>query len=321
MIMNQKHKCCVYLGDELARYGFGNAHPFGPIRHDVFEQAFYKKSLANKVEIIKPKSVGQNIIELFHTHKYVEQVKRQSINGTGYLDQGDTPAFTGMFEAASVVTGSVCDALDRLVRNEYKRAFIPIAGLHHARRNIAAGFCVFNDCGIAIEYLRHQYNIQRIAYVDIDAHHGDGVFYSFESDPDLIFADLHEDGRFLYPGTGADTETGKGTAIGTKLNIAMQPGSNDMDFMQAWKKVEHFLLQHGADFILFQCGADSLKGDPITHMEYSEKAHAYAAERLCMLADQLCGGRLIAMGGGGYNHTNIAKAWTAVVQSLAKASP
>ena len=109
---------------------------------------------------------------------YVEQVKQQSILGNGYLDQGDTPAFTGMYEAASSVVGSVCDAVDRIVNNEYQRAFIPIAGLHHARRNIAAGFCVFNDCGVAIEYLRHKHNIQRIAYIDIDAHHGDGVLYS-----------------------------------------------------------------------------------------------------------------------------------------------
>jgi acetoin utilization protein AcuC len=224
-----------------------------------------------------------------------------------------------MYEAASSVVGTVCNAVDRLLNKEYKRAFIPIAGLHHARRDIAAGFCVFNDCGIAIEYLRYKYNVQRIAYVDIDAHHGDGVFYSFESDADLIFADLHEDGRFLYPGTGDATETGIGDAQGTKLNIPMLPEANDLDFMLAWESVEEFLLQNPVDFILLQCGADSIKGDPITHLEYSENAHAYAAKRLCILADDMCAGKLIALGGGGYNHNNIAKTWTAVVDSLAQA--
>jgi len=278
--MNQHHDCCIYLGDELARYGFGNDHPFGPMRHYVFEQEFYKQLLQNKVDILSPQTINQSILELFHTHDYVEQVKQQSKLGTGFLDHGDTPAFIGMHEATSYVAVSVCDAVDRLVIKEYKRAFIPIAGLHHTRRNIAAGFCVFNDCGIAIEYLRHQHHIQRIAYVDIDAHHGDGVFYSFESDPDLIFVDLHEDGRFLYPSTGAESETGKGDAKGTKLNIPMAPGSNDDAFMRAWESVEEFLLKHRADFILLHCGADSIKGDPITHMEYSEKAHAHAAKRL-----------------------------------------
>ncbi len=314
--MNQKKNCCVYLGEELARYGFGNGHPFGPKRHQVFEEEFYKQSLNEKVDILSPQTISQDVLELFHTHDYVEQVKQQSRLGTGFLDHGDTPAFIGMFEASSSVVGTVCNAVDRIINNEYKRAFIPIAGLHHARRHIAAGFCVFNDCGVAIEYLRHKHNIQRIAYIDIDAHHGDGVFYSFENDPELIFADLHEDGRFLYPGTGAETETGKDNAMGTKLNIPMPPSANDNDFMQAWNSVENFLLKHGANFILLQCGADSIKGDPITHLEYSEKAHAYAAERLGILANELCEGRLIAMGGGGYNHDNIAKTWTAVIQSM-----
>lgn len=287
------------------------------MRHYVFEQEFYKKSLYEKVDVLPPQTAEQSVLELFHTHDYVEQVKQQSRLGTGYLDQGDTPAFIGMFEAASSVVGTVCNAVDRIMNKEYKRAFIPIAGLHHARRDIAAGFCVFNDCGVAIEYLRHKHHIKRIAYIDIDAHHGDGVFYSFENDPQLIFADLHEDGRFLYPGTGASTETGKDDAQGTKLNIPMPPESNDNDFMQAWESVEKFLLQQRADFILLQCGADSIKGDPITHMEYSEKAHAYAAKRLCTLANEMCDGRFIALGGGGYNHNNIAKTWTAVVESMA----
>ena len=317
--MTHQHNCCVYLGDDLASYGFGNDHPFGPMRHHVFEQEFYKKSLHEIVDILPPKTIEQSVLELFHTHDYVEKVKQQSRFGTGYLDQGDTPAFIGMFEAASSVVGTVCDAVDRLVNNEYKRAFIPIAGLHHARRHIAAGFCVFNDCGVAIEYLRHKYHIHRIAYVDIDAHHGDGVFYSFENDPELIFADLHEDGRFLYPGTGAVTETGTDDAQGSKINIPMPPQSDDDAFMQAWESVEKLLLQQRADFILLQCGADSIKGDPITHLEYSKKAHAHAAERLCKLANEMCEGKLIAMGGGGYNHDNIAKAWTAVVKSMAQA--
>ncbi|HIN67675.1 MAG TPA: acetoin utilization protein AcuC, partial [Methylococcales bacterium] len=270
--MSQQYDCCVYLGEELAAYGFGNDHPFGPLRHHVFEQAFYQQSLQEKVAVRQPQSVDQSILELFHTHDYVEQVKQQSKFGLGYLDQGDTPAFIGMYEAASTVAGSVCDAIDRIVKKEYKRAFIPIAGLHHARRHIAAGFCVFNDCGIAIEYLRAQHNIQRIAYVDIDAHHGDGVFYSFEDDPELIFVDLHEDGRFLYPGTGSESETGQGPAKGCKLNIPMPPYSNDDDFLNAFEQAEQFLIAQGADFILLQCGADSIQGDPITTLAYSEQA-------------------------------------------------
>lgn len=310
------HQCCVFLGDALANYGFGSDHPFSTQRHDVFLKAFLEQQLDKKVDVLEPTTTNQQTLELFHTHDYVEKVRHQSILGKGYLDQGDTPAFAGMYEAASAVAGTVCHAADLIMTDKYQRAFIPIAGLHHARRHIAAGFCVFNDCGIVIEYLRHQHKIQRIAYVDIDAHHGDGVFYSFEDDPNLIFVDVHEDGHYLYPGTGDTLETGKGTAMGSKLNIPVPPQANDELFRKLWPTIESFLRKFQPEFILLQCGADSIAGDPITHMAYSEASHAFASTQLCKLANEVCGGRLIAMGGGGYNHTNIASAWTAVVRAL-----
>lgn len=311
------HSCCVYLGDHLASYGFGNDHPFGPQRHHVFEQAFYQQALDQKVDILSPVKTDRQTLELFHSSDYINKVIEQSKFGVGYLDNGDTPAFIGMFEAACYVAGSVVDAIDQLMNTHYKRAFIPIAGLHHAQRHIAAGFCVVNDCGIAIETLFKKYHLQRVAYIDIDAHHGDGVFYSFEDDPRLIFIDMHEDGQFLYPGTGAINESGKGDAAGTKLNIPMPPQADDKLFFEMWPQVENFIEKYRPEFILFQCGADSIKDDPITHLAYTEKAHAYAAKRLVMLAEKYCDGRLLAMGGGGYNHDNIARTWTAVVKALA----
>jgi len=205
------------------------------------------------------------------------------------------------------------------MQGDAERAFVPIGGLHHAGRNCAAGFCVFNDCGVAAEHLRKKHGLQRIAYVDIDAHHGDGMFYGFEDDPDLIFADVHEDGRFLYPGTGAESETGTGRARGTKLNIPLQPGAGDEEFKKAWSRIESYVDHAQPEFILFQCGADSLEGDPITHLRYTEQAHADAATALCGLADKHCGGRIVGTGGGGYNRHNLARAWTRVVQSFVEA--
>ena len=218
-----------------------------------------------------------------------------------------------------MVVGTTLAAVDAVMRGDCKRAFVPIAGLHHAARDRAAGFCVFNDCGVAVEYLRKNYGIQRIAYVDIDAHHGDGVFYGFEDDPDALFADIHEDGRFLYPGTGAAEETGTGRARGTKLNIPMPPGAEDADFDREWLRVESYLEEAQPEFVLFQCGADSLAGDPITHLCYTEQAHANAAAALCRIADKYCGGRIVGTGGGGYNRQNLARAWTRVVQSFVAA--
>jgi len=307
---------CVYIGNELARYGFGEGHPFGPDRLGAFWSQAQASGLDERVIQCAPVSVGQDVIERFHTPDYVARVIRQSVSGTGYLDGGDTPAFPGIYEAACFVVGSVLGAIERILNGECRHAFVPIAGLHHARRDSAAGFCVFNDCGIAIETLRIQHGLQRIAYVDIDAHHGDGVFYSFEEDPDLAFADLHEDGRFLYPGTGREEETGVGDARGTKLNIPMPPEAGDEQFYPAWERVETFIERQCPEFILFQCGADSIAGDPITHLRYTPAAHRHAAQRLQYLAEKHCQGRLLAMGGGGYNRGNLALAWTAVVNAL-----
>ena len=133
-----KNSCCVYLGDKLAAYGFGDEHPFGPQRHQVFEQAFYQQQLDKRVDILSPVKTDRQTLELFHTDEYIQKVIEQSKFGVGYLDNGDTPAFTGMYEAACFVTGTVVDAIDQLMNTHYKKAFIPIAGLHHARRHIAA---------------------------------------------------------------------------------------------------------------------------------------------------------------------------------------
>ncbi|MDX1516943.1 MAG: acetoin utilization protein AcuC [Woeseiaceae bacterium] len=309
----------VYRGDELARYGFGDPHPFGTDRHDVFHAELERRGLGDAIDYASPRRAGTEDLLLFHTPEYVDFVLQKSESGEGFLDEGDTPAIPGIFDAASDVVGSVMSAADAIMHGDATRAFVPIAGLHHAARDRAAGFCVFNDCGVVAEYLRREYRLKRIAYVDIDAHHGDGMFYGFVSDPDLLFADIHEDGRFLYPGTGAATETGTGPAEGTKLNIPLPPGAGDAEFFGAWDAVLAYLDRARPEFILFQCGADSLAGDPITHLEFTEEAHGTAAAALCRLADSHCEGRIIGTGGGGYNRDNLARAWTRVVEAFARA--
>ena len=309
-------KVLVYRGKEIAAYGFGDPHPFGTDRHDVFHAELDQAGLSDAIDFGHPRPALVDELALFHTADYIDKVSRMSAEGKGWLDEGDTPAVKGIYDAASAVVGAVLCAVDEVMHDNYKRAFIPIAGLHHAARNRAAGFCVFNDCGIAAEYLRKAFGLKRIAYVDIDAHHGDGVFYGFEDDPDLIFADIHEDGRYLYPGTGHAHETGTGRAKGTKLNIPVAPGADDAEFRRVWKRVEEYIDAQAPEFIIMQCGADSLEGDPITHLRWSEEAHAEAAAALCLLAEKHCGGRIIGTGGGGYNRRNLARAWTRVVQSF-----
>jgi acetoin utilization protein AcuC len=313
----------VLFGEALAKYGFGNSHPFGSDRVYAFWSKLQSQGLCNIV-VEEPELASEQDVLSFHNREYVELVKIASKHGSRVpLDTGDTPAFKGVFEAALYVVGSTLAALDMVVRGtdrfgrKIDHAFNPIGGLHHARRESAGGFCVFNDIAVAIMKARKKYGIKRIAYVDIDAHHGDGVFYGFEDDPLLFIADIHEDGRYLYPGTGFSAETGKGNAAGTKMNIPLEPKANDDEFVVAFDRVERFVDDVKPELIILQCGADGLVGDPITHLQYSIKAHRFAVDKLHKLAHKYCKGRIVALGGGGYNRENIGNAWTEVVKSLA----
>lgn len=306
----------VVAGERLARYGFGSGHPFGTDRHDAFWREFNRRGLQLRTLVEEPRVATPQELQRFHSTEYVEEVRQKSRDGHGWLDSGDTPAYQGVFEDASTVVGAALGASEALMSGRARRAFIPIAGLHHAARHRAAGFCVFNDIGVVIETLLQDGGLKRVGYVDIDAHHGDGVFYGFEADPRVIFADLHEDGRHLYPGTGAAAETGRGPAAGTKLNIPLSAGADDAVFAQHWPRVLEHLRAFSPEFIVLQCGADSVAGDPITHLAWSAESHRRAARDLGLLADDLGHGRVLALGGGGYNRSNLATAWNNVVEAL-----
>jgi acetoin utilization protein AcuC len=314
--MSRRAKVLLYAGAELGRYGFGAGHPFSPARLAAFTGRAVQEGLAARCLLPPTVTAAEELIGLFHERAHIELVKERSAHPAGFLDGGDTPAFFGCYEAAAAVVGSAADAARRMARGEAQRAFVPIAGLHHATRDGAAGFCIFNDCGVVIELARQELGIRKVAYVDIDAHHGDGVFYAFEGDPELCFADIHQDGRTLYPGTGFSDETGTGSALGTKLNIGVPPMADDRIFAAAWERVEAHVRAAEPELIVLQCGADSVAGDPLTAMRFSASAHATAARRLCALADELGHGRVLALGGGGYNLDNCAKAWAGVLGAL-----
>jgi acetoin utilization protein AcuC len=305
----------VVADEPLGLYGFPDGHPFGADRQAAFLREFRGRGLERRCLVRASRLATDAELRAFHTERHVELVRLKSASGQGALDGGDTPAFRGCFEAAARVVGATLEAAQALLDGSAERAFVAIAGLHHAARDASAGFCVFNDCGVLIELLRRQ-GIGPVAYVDIDVHHGDGVFYAFEADADVVFADLHEDGRYLYPGTGRADERGRDAGLGRKLNIALAPGSDDAAFREHWPAVLTHLEQHRPAFIILQCGADGLAGDPLAHLQFSASSHALAASSLAALADRLGHGRLLALGGGGYDRGNIAVAWNAVVEAL-----
>jgi acetoin utilization protein AcuC len=304
----------VSFGPESEMYSFPYPHPMNRSRIVGFGD--WLRS-ARGFELVRPSQASKDDLLVFHTGEYVELVKESSLAEGGFLDYPDTPSFRGVYDASLFTVGSTLEGLRLVLEGRVEHWFNPVGGLHHAREGRAAGFCVFNDAAIAVRKALSHPGIDRVAYVDIDAHHGDGVFYAFEREPRAIIGDIHEDGRFLYPGTGRPDEIGSGEARGTKLNVCLPPGAGDAEFIEAFRGVEELLRSHPPDIILLQCGADGLGGDPLTNLEYSEAAHAHASRRLHLLSHEVCSGRLVAMGGGGYDPDNVKGAWSAVVAELA----
>ena len=307
-------KTGVGEGKELLLYTFPSPHPFTNERAQAFWRELRTENLG--VERFRPEKAGMDLLKLFHSDEHIRFVSLASQLGYGALDQGDTPAFKGVFEAAQYTVGSTVAAVSMVMNGKLLHAFNPVGGLHHARRDASAGFCVFNDIGVSIELLRKEFHARRILYVDIDVHHGDGVYYSYESDPDLFIFDIHEDGRYLYPGTGSADETGEGKARGTKVNVPLPPGSGDAPVSAQLPRLEEFARKAKLDFIILQCGADGLRGDPIAGLNYTPTTHRMVASLLHKMSHEMCSGRMVALGGGGYDPENCASAWTAVVESM-----
>jgi len=303
----------VVKGEELLRYSFPPPHPFNSARVVRFWEELGKIGMGEME--IEPERADEEALELFHDKAHVEFVRKASTLGYGYLDDGDTPAFKGVLEAAELAVGSTLSCVEKVMSGEADHGFNPVGGLHHARRDRSAGFCVFNDIGVAIETLQKE-GLRRILYVDIDVHHGDGVFYPFESDSGVFIFDVHEDGHFLYPGTGGEWETGEGRAEKTKVNVPLLPGEGDERMKDILPSLEEFATRIRPEFVILQAGADGLAGDPIGGLAYSERFHSSVARVLHRVAHDSCKGRMVALGGGGYDPGNCARAWTSVVREL-----
>lgn len=314
-----QNKVGVWLGEQLEKYGFGEDHPFGNMRMAAYQEELHKRGLHEHphFHLFEPVQASEDELALFHTRAYIDLVKQASQKGHGMLDErGDVPVYKEMFVAASHVVGSVLAAGKKILAGELRRAFVPIAGLHHGMPDKASGFCVFNDIAVLIETLIQDYKLQNIVYVDIDAHHGDGIYYPFEARKEVIFVDIHESGAHLFPNTGAATENGIGEGKKRKFNIPLNVEATDEDFFQVWPQVELFLERFHPDFIILVAGADSIAGDGLAHLNFSVKVHNYVTKRLIDIAENSCDGQILVLGGGGYNMDNVALAWNNVTEIL-----
>jgi len=268
------------------------------------------------VEVLNPAVPADEVLLSVHDPEYVAAVHRASVDPSQAeefrgLGTEDDPAFVGMHEISARIAAGSLDVARGVWRGETEHGVNFCGGLHHAMPDRASGFCIYNDCAVAIQWLLDN-GAKRVAYVDVDVHHGDGVERIFWNDPRVLTISLHETGRVLFPGTGFPSDTGGEGAQGSAVNVALPPGTGDAAWLRAFHSVVPPLLRaFRPELLVSQHGCDSHAMDPLAHLALTVDAQRASYESLHELAHEVCGGRWVALGGGGYELVDVVpRAWT-----------
>ncbi|OKL36218.1 acetoin utilization protein AcuC [Domibacillus mangrovi] len=313
-----KHDAVFVHSDQLLGYRFSENHPFNQFRLTLTIDLLRKMGALNESDIVEPRNATDDELALIHDREYIDAVKKAGRGelsesaGDGYgLGTEDTPMFEGMHEASALLVGGTLTAADQVMLEKANHALHLGGGLHHGFRGKASGFCIYNDSSVAIKYLQEKYKV-RVLYVDTDAHHGDGVQWSFYDDPDVCTYSIHETGRYLFPGTGNVNERGHGQGYGYSFNVPLDAFTEDESWLDSYettlRAVTHFFKP---DVIVTQNGADSHYYDPLTHLSTSMNIYKRIPELAHELAHEYCDGRWIAVGGGGYDIWRVVpRAWS-----------
>jgi acetoin utilization protein AcuC len=311
----------VVWGTDMTAYNFGPGHPMAPERMDLTARLARSLGLfdLDHVAVAAPGVATDAELESVHSAEFVAAVRRVSedpydTDEARGLGTEDDPAFAGMHEAAARLAGGSLLAASRILDGSALHAVNFGGGMHHAARDKASGFCIYNDAALAVQKLLDG-GIGKVAYIDVDAHHGDGTESIFWDDPRVLTVSLHESGLTLFPGTGFANEIGGPKAEGTAVNIALPSGTGDAGWLRAFHAVVPQLV--GAfqpEVIVSQHGCDSHRTDPLTHLNLSVDGQREAATAVGNLASRHCDNRWIATGGGGYNVLHVVpRSWSHLI--------
>jgi acetoin utilization protein AcuC len=303
---------------QFLNYKFSRNHPFNQTRIELTKDLLEATEALQASDIVSPRFATDNEIALIHAHDYIEAVKKAGNNdlpeeiALNYgLGTEDTPMFTNMHRASAHIVGGTLTAVDYVMEGRAKHGLSLGGGLHHGLQGKASGFCIYNDSSVAIKYMLEKYNA-RVLYIDTDAHHGDGVQWSFYDEPNVCTLSIHETGRYLFPGTGHVDERGQGKGYGFSFNVPLDAFTED----DSWIECYSTALREVADFfkpdvILTQNGVDAHYFDPLSHLSATMKLYREIPKVAHEIAHQYCDGRWIAVGGGGYDIWRVVpRAWS-----------
>ena len=318
----------LVLCPEARIYDHGPQHPLRPHRVLLTWDLIRGCGLLDRSEAstIACRSATDEEVRLVHTVDYLDATRRAGHGEDGDwwrfgYGPGDNPIFPNMHEAGALVAGASLEAARAVLDGDVAHAFNAAGGLHHAMPARASGFCVYDDPAVAIAWLLG-HGIERIAYVDLDVHHGDGVQAIFDEEPRVLTISIHESGEYLFPGTGSVDERGRGKALGTKVNVPLPPGTGDRAWLSAVRALVPPLVERfEPDVLVTQLGCDTHATDPLAHLQLTTAAYREAASFLHALAHEMTDGRWVATGGGGYQWARVVpRAWTLYFAEMAGAA-
>lgn len=331
--MNEDFTCAFIYAEELTSFEFSPHHPFKPVRAKIMLDLCHRYGLLERpgVRMIKPLPLTLAEMSKFHDPEYLEVLQRANNLNGNILGEGldelvskllqyglgseDNPIFPGVYDFAALSAGATQLGAELVASGEISVAFNPLGGFHHARKSRAEGFCYINDIAIAITNLLQEG--RRVAFVDIDAHHGNGVQEAFYRDQRVLKISFHESGQFLYPGTGFEDEIGEGKGRGYNVNFPLPQGCDDEAFLRAFKEIVPPLLEsYNADILIAQIGADMHVADPLTHLQITNAGYSQAIKILANSSSSI-----LALGGGGYDLYKTARNWTLAWAILSRQEP
>ena len=313
---NRSCRACLVYDESLTAYDFGPTHPMNPVRVDLTVALAGELGVLDHLSTVPAPDATEDDLETVHDAALIEAVMRAGDDPTAVdlahgLGSDDNPTFARMHQASRHIVGASIEAARQVWTGQVDHAANIAGGLHHAMPDRASGFCVYNDVAVAIRWLL-AHGARKVAYVDVDVHHGDGVEQIFYDDPRVLTVSLHETGQMLFPGTGFPADSGGPDAVGTAVNVALPPGTSDAGWLRAYHAVVPPLVTEFApDVLVTQQGCDSHRDDPLAHLALSVDGQRATYLALHDLAHQAAGGRWVAFGGGGYAVVDVVpRAWS-----------